>query len=239
MLLREVSSLISHLYEYPYWLSSDNPGSIVRKDDRPLVFVHGFLSNPGIWKMFFRRFSLLGWRNLHYHYYSVLRRDLDQLVTRFSYYIDDVLEVYEYDTKISFICHSLGGVIVRDWATRNDNHRWVDKVITVGTPNHGTKFANLGFILYPHKTYRIARDMKPGSRYLQELNSRPQPPEVKWYNIYSPKDEILVPYHSARYPKGWDTQNFLVKNAGHLSLVYSCYVTLLCHNILYREAVNK
>ncbi|HLC81431.1 MAG TPA: hypothetical protein VJH68_02130, partial [Candidatus Nanoarchaeia archaeon] len=68
---------------------------------------------------------------------------------------------------------------------------YLERVITLGTPFSGTLAAWLNFPV------PSARQMLPGSSYLQEL-MRMEPPEVPVISIYSRYDEIVIPPGSAK-----------------------------------------
>lgn len=110
--------------------------------------------------------------------------------------------------EITIIAHSMGGLITRDLLTSSafdyygaiDAQRvpMVKNFIMVGTPNHGSAMVKLRFFaeVRDHFTRLIKGqtnilnfifdgageakiDLLPGSRFLQELNSRPYPENVE------------------------------------------------------------
>lgn len=129
--------------------------------------------------------------------------------------------------RISIVAHSMGGLVSRDLLTSPDRgYRrlaneelvpGVDRLIMVGTPNHGSQLARfrvfgevrdqferlskgqvngLGFILDGAGEAKI--DLLPGSRFLTELNSRPHPREVDTLIIAG----ISAPWSDSDI-KGW------------------------------------
>jgi pimeloyl-ACP methyl ester carboxylesterase len=109
---------------------------------------------------------------------------------------------------ISIVAHSMGGLVSREMLTRPDlNYRVarqngqvprVDKLIMVGTPNHGSHMARLRFLGEVRDHFvRLSNgeaawlgmildgageakiDLLPGSRFLTELNARPHPQGVQ------------------------------------------------------------
>lgn len=229
MWFQESRSVLRHLKDYPYGIGKSDEINLQEMNYNPLVLVHGFSSNHSIWKPLSTRFELLGWNNVYRFNYHVFRSSIRSIVLDFERYMRDL--IVAYDNKVSLIGHSLGGIVIRDWVTRRSNAQWVDKVVTIGSPNSGSKIAHVGRLL-PCRTRKIAKELIPGSDYLNELNSRPQPKEVKWCVICSDKDELLYPVNSALYPKGWDYTQMTLKKMGHIYLAYSIETTLLCHKFL-------
>jgi pimeloyl-ACP methyl ester carboxylesterase len=99
---------------------------------------------------------------------------------------------------VAIVCHSMGGLIARDALTRPSAYDGplpdIQRLITVGTPNHGAPMARLRTLAeWREQLVRLAKgesdsmdsvfdgsgeaaqDLLPDSEYLQELNARPLP----------------------------------------------------------------
>jgi pimeloyl-ACP methyl ester carboxylesterase len=114
------------------------------------------------------------------------------------------------------VCHSMGGLVSRDTLTRKafyadnpDDYPNIEHLITVGTPNHGSPLAPLQPISEVRELLvrwalsfgdaqlsgsslgdaQAARDLAPGSDFLNQLNTRPFPQKIT-YTIIAGK---LVP----------------------------------------------
>jgi len=110
--------------------------------------------------------------------------------------------------RIDVVAHSMGGLISRELLTSAtvNYHRFIDEqlvpridtLIMVGTPNHGSPMVRLRFFAEMRDQFtRLVRgqaewltfifdgageakiDLLPGSRFLEELNSRPYPEGVE------------------------------------------------------------
>ncbi len=64
-------------------------------------------------------------------------------------YVDSVVSHLEGIEEIDFVCHSLGGLVVRAYLAKHGDPR-IRRVVMIGTPNQGAEMADLlqGFWLY-------------------------------------------------------------------------------------------
>ncbi|MHC4103038.1 MAG: esterase/lipase family protein [Planctomycetota bacterium] len=168
--------------------------------DRAVVLVHG-LDDPG-WM----------WRDL-----TPQLLDAGHVVLRFEYPNDqpiadsgDLLAASLQDLRtigivaVDIVAHSMGGLVSRDVLTRTAYYNGdgtggtrfpaVDRLIMLGTPNHGSAMVRLrGIAELREQVYRwfsgewswqdamddgageAGRDLLPGSDFLRRLNGRPHP----------------------------------------------------------------
>ncbi len=103
--------------------------------------------------------------------------------------------------RVAIVAHSMGGLVARDALTRPDAPAGVadvERLITVGTPNHGAPLAGMRWVAEtrefvatllcppehrPRAPFSVltdgdgaaGRDLKPGSAFLSELNARRLP----------------------------------------------------------------
>jgi len=234
MVLREIYATLKHVKDYPNGMMDGSTYIIPNKSiiTTPLILVHGFISNVSIWNAVEERFRKLGWTRIYKYNYNVFRKDIRYLADEFSLYMDDILEAYEYDVEVNFIGHSLGGIVIRDWLSRSGNHIWCNKVITLGSPHQGSRVAHVARFI-PLKIRHVGKALTPGSEFMKELNSRGQPPGVKFYAINACKDELVLPRKYAEYPEGWkNVTHVYIDKIGHIYLAYAHESTLLCHGFL-------
>ncbi len=117
-------------------------------------------------------------------------------------------------SEINIVAHSMGGLVSRDMLTRQmlpDAGRLpqVSKLIMVGTPNHGSELARFRLFselrdhavdLFNGRLEWMAWsfdgageagiDLIPGSRFLRQLNARPQPAETRMVVIAAVLNKI-------------------------------------------------
>ncbi len=165
-----------------------------------VVLVHG-LDDPG-WM----------WRDL-----APRLLEAEHAVVRFEYPNDqpiaDSTDFFAWELmklrslgvqRIQVVAHSMGGLVARDLLTRRayyngdgfggDQFPTIDRLIMLGTPNHGSKMVWLrGLAELREQVYRwvsgtgsfddaltdglgeAGRDLRPDSDFLRRLNARPQP----------------------------------------------------------------
>lgn len=102
--------------------------------------------------------------------------------------------------KLDIVAYSMGGLVARAFVEGNEFSGGVDHFIMVGTPNAGSTWADGQILLKAEQQYHdwkndpqwhwtwaitdglgeAARDLKPHSKFLDELNSRPRQAKVKY-----------------------------------------------------------
>lgn len=113
--------------------------------------------------------------------------------------------------RVDIIAHSMGGLAVRRCLRDPAQQRRVRRVIFLGTPHRGTWVAWLAW-------GDGGREMRPGSRFLRELNSEPLPPTVRALTLRAPFDVRVVPGSSAALPA---VEHARIRFATHRSLLRS------------------
>ena len=105
--------------------------------------------------------------------------------------------------------------LIEDWYTEQlGGHRFVDTIVTIGTPHHGTYAAYLGF-------GQAAKDMRPGSDITTTLEGGLRKRKPTYVNLYSDLDFLIVPPSSAVLPDNANVHNHLIEDIGHTSLLLS------------------
>ena len=99
--------------------------------------------------------------------------------------------------SVDLVGYSAGGVIVRLWIA--DGHEdVVRRVVTLGSPHHGTVLAAAGPLFGPVCPIGC-RQLAPGSDLLRQLNAGDETPDgPRWLSIWSTTDEVVTPPETAR-----------------------------------------
>ena len=98
---------------------------------------------------------------------------------------------------IDLVGYSAGGVVARIWA--KDNGSAVRRVVTLGSPHHGTKVAALGRAVAPGSCPVACQQLVPGSPLLDRLNDGDETPDgPQWLALWTTQDETVTPPDSAR-----------------------------------------
>ncbi len=101
------------------------------------------------------------------------------------------------DDSVDVIGYSAGGVVARLWIRDNDGASVVRRVLTLGSPHHGTDVAALAADAAggcPPACEQLA----PGSDLLRRLDAGDETPDgPSWVTVRTDDDEIVTPSDSA------------------------------------------
>ncbi len=189
------------------------PAPKPRPGQQPVMLVHGYVCNPGVWWWLRARLRAKGIDAKPVNLEPPLA-SIDVLAEQLHGYI----EAYLKDTgsgKLVLVTHSMGGLAARAYLKQHGGGR-IAKLITLACPHHGTRLAYLGF-------GRNARQMQPGSAWLCEL-SKGGPLPVPAVTIWSALDNFVAPQSSSRLE---GAREIVLGGPGHLSLVFSRRVLAL------------
>jgi len=196
-----------------FWLGADRLGG--NKDRLPLLLVHGFQCNRGFWFWQRRRLEQAGW--------TVATLNLDPMFASIDSYGELIdLRIAEVlaatgAAKLILVGHSMGGLALRAYLRAHGKAR-VAKLITLGSPHHGSRLAMLGAGIN-------ARQMEPESVWLDALN-RPGAAQLPsdTVSVRSLYDNYVMPQDSSLLA---NARNVVVGPVGHLSMAFAPSVTKL------------
>jgi triacylglycerol esterase/lipase EstA (alpha/beta hydrolase family) len=179
---------------------------------RPVILLHGFAMNQTQWWWMGRRLARRGAGPLYGMTYFSL-----QSVARSARHLRRFIERVrhkEHGARVDIVAHSLGGVVARYYIERLGGESAVERVITIGSPHHGSATGRLAPLI------PAARDTDGASALLTELGPmRETRPRVSYTSIWSRADAIIVPPESSAIaPAGEDC---VFDDLGHLTLVVS------------------
>ena len=100
--------------------------------------------------------------------------------------------------SVDLVGYSAGGVVVRLWLADHDTRRAARRVVTLGSPLHGTRLASEGGVLVPGACPVACTQLAPGSALLTEVDRQPIPAAVPWLSIWTEDDQTVLPPDSAR-----------------------------------------
>ena len=100
--------------------------------------------------------------------------------------------------SVDLVGYSAGGVVVRLWLGGHDAGRAVRRVVTLGSPLHGTRLAGEGGVLVPGACPVACAQLTPGSALLAEADRVPVPLGLPWVSIWTENDQTVLPPDSAR-----------------------------------------
>ena len=100
--------------------------------------------------------------------------------------------------SVDVVGYSAGGVTARLWVRDDGGAAKARRVITLGSPQHGTEVAALGSVL-PGGCPVACQQLAPGSPLLGALNAGDETPRGPVFvSVWSSVDEVVVPPDSAR-----------------------------------------
>ena len=175
----------------------------------PVVLVPGYVCNRGLWWTLARALRARGedcWSVTLEPVYG----PIDDLVVPLAAAVDEVISETGC-SQVVMVSHSMGGLVARAYL-RDYGARKVARLITLGSPHHGSVHACLGAGLN-------AREMEPGSAWLAALAAAEGGGfPVPFTSIFSYHDNFVAPQTSSRHPAA---RNVALAGVGHLSLVLS------------------
>jgi triacylglycerol esterase/lipase EstA (alpha/beta hydrolase family) len=100
--------------------------------------------------------------------------------------------------SVDVVGYSAGGVTVRLWAQTYDGGSVARRIVTLGSPQHGTDLAALANDLAPGQCPTACRQLATDSSLLRDLNSGDETPDgPAWVSIWTDDDEISTPPQTA------------------------------------------
>lgn len=158
------------------------------KSGPPVVIVPGYLDGSWYFALVRSRAHKMG-RGTHVLPLFPNICDITVTAQRLRAFVEKV----KADTgaaKVDIVAHSEGGLISRHYIKFLGGEAHVGKLVTLGTPHHGTILGYLG----PGKG---ADQMQPGSAFLNELNAGDESwGEIAYTSIRAGLDEIILPHSS-------------------------------------------
>jgi len=98
--------------------------------------------------------------------------------------------------SVDVIGYSSGGVVSRIWAAELGGAGVARRIVTLGSPHHGTDVARLGAALAPGACPEACRQLVPGSELLADLEETL--PGPLWTAVWTAQDTVVTPPESGR-----------------------------------------
>jgi triacylglycerol lipase len=99
--------------------------------------------------------------------------------------------------SVDVIGYSAGGVVARLWAARYGGAAQARRIVTLGSPHHGTEVANLAAQLAPDQCPLACQQLAPDSDLLRGLPAAALP-GPSWVSVWTAKDDVVRPPTSGR-----------------------------------------
>jgi triacylglycerol esterase/lipase EstA (alpha/beta hydrolase family) len=99
---------------------------------------------------------------------------------------------------LDLVGYSAGGVTVRLWLTEFDGAPLTRRVVTLGSPHHGTDLAGLAADLAPERCPVACQQLATDSDLLRLLNAQDETPSgPRWVSLWTLNDKTVRPPESA------------------------------------------
>ncbi|PWB40673.1 MAG: lipase [Rhodocyclales bacterium] len=175
----------------------------------PVLLVHGYQCNRGFWFELRGRIARAGWQVGTISLAPVFN-DIDAYVELLARRIDEVCAAAGTE-RLILVGHSMGGLVSRAYLRAHGNAK-VAKLVTLGSPHHGSRLAVMG-------PGRNARQMIPGSDWLAGLNAPGAVPlPAATVSIYSCQDNYVMPQDSSLLE---GAKVVPLAGLGHLEMAFS------------------
>jgi len=188
------------------------PAQGVRK---PVLLIHGWLGNRGALSMLENRLKKEGFPVFSIDLGTFNVDKIQKSAKFIAEKIEKLAEKYRFD-RIDVIAHSMGGLIGLYYVKKLNGAKRIQRLICIGTPFGGTKWAYAGMLLGLSTFALSLGQMRPGSQFLKELLSGAMPVETEIVCLAASED-ILVSPNSALLAQA---KNYLLPR-GHAALVVS------------------
>jgi triacylglycerol lipase len=180
----------------------------------PVLLIHGYGCNSGYWHWMSRALQ-----EAHITHYAV---DMEPVFGSIDGYAPLVHEAVQRllqesgQQQIVIVAHSMGGLAARAYL-RDHGCTHIARVITLGTPHHGTTIANFGIGINCGEMNWLGRaEEGTSSEWLQKLASTESPAtRAVILSIYSHHDNIVSPQTSSHLP---GAENLAISGIGHVAL---------------------
>ncbi len=188
-----------------WWMGAEAVGPLA-PGRIPILLVHGYLCNRGLWWWLRRRLRA------RRHVVATINLEpplagVDRLAAQLGERIQALLAETGAE-RVLLVTHSMGALVSRAYLRRHGAAH-VAGLMTLAAPHHGTRIARLGL-------GRNAREMAPNSEWLRSLNA--DPPPIPIANLWSLDDEIIDPPEASRLGDG---REVVLKGVGHMAIVFS------------------
>jgi triacylglycerol esterase/lipase EstA (alpha/beta hydrolase family) len=164
-----------------YW---NEPAAGNQGGDRdPVIFVHGYAGTEHIWGPLRSAFSDAGFGHLIALRYNAFRADIHRIA---DWLVDQAHRSMAVAGAggVHLIGHSMGGLVVRDAVQNRGLADRASTAVTIATPHAGTALAR--YVPGP-----CARQMRPGSDFLTDLNRGPTTSRTRWVAVRGGADRVV------------------------------------------------
>lgn len=186
------------------------PQPAAARGNLPVILIHGIYCNAASWWWMRRRLAA----DVPNPIYTLDVEPPWGSIDGFAAQLARCIERVCAETgarQVMLVGHSMGGIVSRACLALPGMVPRVARLVTIGSPHHGSRHARLGF-------GADARELVCGSGWMQRLNDNPASTAVPMVAIYSRHDNFVAPQESCVLPAA---RMVPLDGIGHLSMLFS------------------
>lgn len=222
MVLREYGAFVRGFVLVQPWVWLGMPADRLCASAQPMLLVHGYGCNRGIWWWLRPRLEAAG------HVVATISLEppwggIDGFAEQLHARIEAVCAATGAP-RVTLVAHSMGGLVSRAYLARHGDAR-VARLISIASPHGGSQLARLGL-------GTCARQMTPDSPWLTRLAA--QRVTVPFVSVRTPQDNFVMPQDLQRHP---DARDEPLPGVGHLAALCDARVLrlVLAHASLQKQ----
>jgi hypothetical protein len=175
----------------------------------PVILLHGYLANRGYLRPLVRALRARGIGPIFAPTASGVFHPIEDYARELHHHVERIVAATG-QPRVVLVGHSMGGLVARAYVARHGAGR-IARIVTLGTPHHGSWLAWLG-------RGENAREMRPGSAFLADLERGEAGASPVAASIYSPHDNMVMPQASSRVE---GARNIAIPGVGHVAMLRS------------------
>ena len=179
-----------------------------QNDRRGVVFIHGLVCNRGLWTPWLKELRAQG-----HAFIAVNLEPVFGSIDDYAVIVDLAVRRVSKCTGLPpvLVCHSMGGVAARAWLRNASTDVNVHRIVTIGTPHHGTRLARYG-------VGRNGSQMRLNSKWLKALEAQEAAQGyARFICWYSNGDNVVIPATTGSL-QGADNRH--IPSVGHVALAF-------------------
>jgi MYXO-CTERM domain-containing protein len=174
-----------------------------------------------------------GFRTVVWEPPALLSGDLFENTERLADVIDGI-RAQTGEAKIDILAECTGGLLARYYMQSMGGDKYVSRMVTFISPQHGVPKADLAFTTVG---WPALDDLTPGSDFLEAVNNAPLPANVPITSIYTCTDEYIQPYKTSIIP-GAKNIGLCDGFVGHYQFFYDREIYKIMHAELTAPIAN-
>lgn len=189
----------------------------------PVLLIPGYFQNPANFWWLGPRLEQLGLRNQLEVYNDSMFGSIEVFADTIERQIQRALECTG-STQVNIVGHSMSGLAVRELLRRGYASSRIHRLITLGSPHRGTRWAYVG-------VGQCCKEMRPGHPFLKRLQAGKERElrQVDAWSIVSNLDLLAPPETACFLHQG---SNLYVPNLGHAGYFFSKRVLAILDELL-------